>query len=116
MSFLTAEEVARRGIANTRLRQERSKVKKEEDMKDRKAQLDSVKAVSRQAEFHRSTQAGSAQTQRLLQRAEQTELRLARCALTQVRRAALQELLSREQQQFTQELHTLGKAFYLQRI
>ncbi|KAK1151648.1 hypothetical protein AOXY_G28133 [Acipenser oxyrinchus oxyrinchus] len=44
------------------------------------------------------------------------ELTCASKALTEVRRAALQELLLLEHQQHSEELSRVGKAFYTQRI
>lgn len=44
------------------------------------------------------------------------ELQLAGTALVKVRQAQLKALLEEEQQQYQQELSTLGKAFYFERI
>ncbi|XP_061074524.1 cilia- and flagella-associated protein 141-like [Conger conger] len=61
-------------------------------------------------------QAESAQSQRGMQPTLERETTLGNKALTMVRRAALQDLLKQEQQQYAMELALIGKAFYKQRI
>ncbi|XP_069040923.1 cilia- and flagella-associated protein 141 [Lepisosteus oculatus] len=107
--------VSQHRSGNKLVQRERDRIQKDEELKTRAEELESMKALATEVEFQSSSQAGSARDQRSLKRAQEGELRLARAALTMVRRAALQELLEQEHRQYAQELSRLGKAFYLQR-
>ncbi|KAM9405018.1 uncharacterized protein ACWYII_028540 isoform 4-T5 [Salvelinus alpinus] len=101
---------------NKRVQRARDRIKKDGEMTNRIAELDSICGVMQKAEFEGSTQAGSMKTLKLRELTQQRETELGKTALTMVRRAALQALLEHERQQYVIELNRLGKTIYKQRV
>nr|XP_029506661.1 uncharacterized protein LOC115121679 isoform X1 [Oncorhynchus nerka] len=101
---------------NKLVQRARDRMKKDGEMTNRIAELDSICGVMQKAKFEGSTQAGSMKTLKLRELTQQRETELRKTALTMVRRAALQALLEHERQQYVIELNRLGKTIYKQRV
>ncbi|XP_010900787.1 uncharacterized protein LOC105029234 [Esox lucius] len=101
---------------NKLVQREKDRIKRDEELTDRIAELDSNRGVLQKAVFEGCTQTDSAKALKLRMLTQQRETELGKTALTMVRRAALQALLERERDQYVIELNRLGKAIYQQRI
>ncbi|KAJ8398515.1 hypothetical protein AAFF_G00427700 [Aldrovandia affinis] len=96
------------------VQREKTQVKKDAELRETLAEL--KRNVTQKTISDSWFQADSAQFQRYRQLTLERETALGQKALTMVRRAALQNLLEQEQQQYAVELGLIGKAFYQQRI
>ncbi|KAJ8004980.1 hypothetical protein DPEC_G00141900 [Dallia pectoralis] len=101
---------------NKPVQRERDRIKKDDDMTARIAELESNGGVTQNAVFEGCTQTGSANALELRKPSEQRETDLGKTALTLVRRVALQAQQKRERDQYVIELNRLGRAIYKQRI
>nr|XP_026691177.1 uncharacterized protein C1orf189 homolog [Ciona intestinalis] len=110
-------EVANRGgsLINS-LKVEKERIMKDELMAERILQVTTEKNDNLKAGWAEGLEEAS-QTQRYRLNKEEIkhELSYANKAVVAVRRAALRELLEREHDMYEQELHKIGKAFYIKR-
>ncbi|KAG5270819.1 hypothetical protein AALO_G00172660 [Alosa alosa] len=95
---------------------ERDRIKKDEEMTGRIAELESIRKVVLRAEFECATQSSSAKGMKLRELRQQRENQLALQALTLVRRAALSTLMQQEEEQYSRELRQRGLVIYQQRV
>ncbi|KAL6488612.1 hypothetical protein MHYP_G00023530 [Metynnis hypsauchen] len=107
-----------RSFKSTLVQRERDKIKKEEEIAGRLAELESANNAVQKAEFEGAIQDGSVQARTLTHQdhLQQRETRLARTALILVRREALRRVLELERQMYSSELSQRGLTIYLQRI
>ncbi|KAL0985387.1 hypothetical protein UPYG_G00156250 [Umbra pygmaea] len=81
---------------NRLLQRERERIKKDEERMDLIAELDSIRGVLQNTDLESCTQTGYAKPRKLSELTKLRENDLRKTTLTQVRRAALQSLLERE--------------------
>nr|CAB3226641.1 uncharacterized protein C1orf189 homolog [Phallusia mammillata] len=95
---------------------EKDRILRDELMAERILQVTTEQDVNLKAEWAEGLEeASQMQRYRLNKQVIKHELAYASKALVAVRRAALRELLEREHNVYEQELHKLGKAFYVKR-
>lgn len=101
---------------NNLVQRARDKIRKDDEMADRIAELDSIRGVKQKAEFECASHAGSTKALRMRALTIQKETVLAKTALILVRKASLLALLEQEKVQYVAELNQQDKALYTQRV
>ncbi|CAK8688955.1 uncharacterized protein LOC143459478 [Clavelina lepadiformis] len=98
------------------LNHEKDRILKDELMAERVLQVTTEQNVNLKAEWSEGLEEASRVKKHRLNKKEMNqELSNARKALVAVRRAALRDLLESDHSMYEEELHKIGKAFYVKR-
>ncbi|KAK2903342.1 hypothetical protein QQF64_009718 [Cirrhinus molitorella] len=100
---------------NKFVQRERDRIRKDEEIADRTADLNRIKSVILKAEFECLGLNYCEKALKRRERTQQREMELWNTAVTLVRREALRRMLEQERQLHIRELSKIGLAIYQQR-
>ena len=99
------------------MNREKERILKDELLAEREKQLQRESDINLKSEWSESLEEASNRKRLKHDRATiKSELSLAKKSIVAVRRAALRNLLEKEHELYENELHSMGRAFYVKRV